>query len=448
MPASPTSTACSPPAPAATCCSSRLLSAMTPRPDMHAKLKGALAFFQHEAAGGVVLVAAAAVALIVSNSPLEWLYERLLDTPVGVRVGPLALDKPLLLWINDGLMAVFFFLVGLEIKRELLRGELSTFGQAALPALAAVGGMVVPALIYVAINAGDPVALRGWAIPPPPTSPLRSACWRCWARASRPRSRCSCWRWRSSTISAPSSSSPLFYTADLHWVSLLLAGLGATLLLALNRRGVTRLAPYLLTGVFIWVCVLKSGVHATLRRRRGGHRHPDRRCAGRQDRGRVDALEQLEESLHPWVAFAILPLFAFANAGVSLQGLSLAKLIEPVPLGIALGLFIGKPLGIFAATWLAVAAGLAPRPQGASWAQVLGVGMLGGIGFTMSLFIGMLAFSEPAHAAQLRLGVLSGSLLSALAGFSCCASARLGGPDRRDDPGLQRLGAVIGPTCL
>ena len=393
-----------------------------------AKLEGALAFFQHEAAGGVVLVAAAAAALIISNSPLDWLYARLLDTPVGVRAGPLALEKPLLLWINDGLMAVFFFLVGLEIKRELLRGELSTFGQAALPVVAAVGGMVVPALIYVAINAGNPVALRGWAIPS--ATDIAFAVGVLALLGPRIPSSLKVFLLALAILDDLGAILiiALFYTANLHWVSLLLAGMGAAVLLALNRRGVTRLAPYLLTGIFIWVCVLKSGVHATL----AGVVVAIAIPMSATGAGEPTLLEQLEESLHPWVAFAILPLFAFANAGVSLQGLSLAKLIEPVPLGIALGLFIGKPVGIFCASWVAVVGGLAPRPEGASWAQLLGVGMLGGIGFTMSLFIGMLAFTEPAHAAPLRLGVLSGSLLSALAGFLVL---RFSAPGRPGSPG-------------
>jgi Na+:H+ antiporter, NhaA family len=405
---------------------------MTARPDRHAKLKGALAFFQHEAAGGVVLVAAATVALVVSNSPLEPLYERLLDTPVGVHAGPLALEKPLLLWINDGLMAVFFFLVGLELKRELLRGELSTFGQAVLPALAAVGGMAVPALIYVALNAGDPVALRGWAIPSATDIAFAVGVLALVGPRIPPSLKVFLLALAILDDLGAILIIALFYTADLHWVSLLLAGLGATLLLALNRRGVTRLAPYLLTGLFIWVCVLKSGVHATLAGVVVAIAIPIGAARGAKTAGEATLIEQVEEALHPWVAFAILPLFAFANAGVSLQGLSLARLAEPVPLGIALGLLLGKPLGIFAATWLAVAARLAPRLQGASWTQVLGVGMLGGIGFTMSLFIGMLAFSEPGHAAQLRLGVLSGSLLSALAGF---VVLRFSAPARPGSPG-------------
>jgi NhaA family Na+:H+ antiporter len=219
-----------------------------------------------------------------------------------------------------------------------------------------------------------------------------------------------------------------FYTADLHWLSLLTAASGCAVLFVLNVRGVVRLAPYLLTGVFIWVCVLKSGVHATL----AGVIVAISIPLGVSDDHAPSRLEQLEERLHPWVAFGILPLFAFANAGVSLTGLSLAKLIEGVPLGIALGLCIGKPIGILGATAIAVVAGIAPRPEGASWRQLAGIGMLGGIGFTMSLFIGMLAFTDPAHATQLRLGVLTGSLLSAIAGYLVL---RLTAPAPRGLPG-------------
>jgi NhaA family Na+:H+ antiporter len=380
---------------------------------MRATLKGALAFLQHEAAGGVILLIAAAMALIVSNSPLDWLYDSLLDTPVSVRVGALALDKPLLLWINDGLMAVFFLLVGLEIKRELMRGELSTVRQAALPAIAAAGGMAVPALIYVATNLGNPAALKGWAIPSATDIAFAVGV----LTLLGPRVPASLKVFLLALAILDDLGAILiiaaFYTADLHWLSLLLAAAGGAVLLALNLRGVTRLAPYVLAGVFIWVCVLKSGVHATLAGVVVAIAIP---LGGKGDE-EPSLLEDLEERLHPWVAFGILPLFAFANAGVSLAGLTPGKLLEPVPLGIALGLFLGKPIGIVGTTALAVLARLAARPEGASWAQLAGVGMLGGIGFTMSLFIGMLAFEDAAHAAQLRLGVLAGSLLSAIAGY-------------------------------
>jgi len=382
------------------------------------KLKGALAFVHHEAAGGLVLMAAALAALIASNSPLAWLYDGFLDTPVGVRVGPLGIDKPLLLWINDGLMAVFFFLVGLEIKRELLRGELSTLGQAMLPALAAVGGMAVPAIVYVAINAGDAAALKGWAIPT--ATDIAFSVGVLALLGSRIPASLKIFLLALAIIDDLGAIIiiALFYTEHLSPTSLALAAAGIAVLWALNARGVSRPAPYVLAGIFIWVCVLKSGVHATL----AGvivalaiplQSGPLQSQAPEQP----SLLEQLEESLHPWVAFAVLPLFAFANAGVSLQGLSLAKLMEPVPLGIAAGLFPGKAIGILGATWIAVALGLARKPEGASWAQLAGLAVLGGIGFTMSLFIGMLAFPDPAYAAQLRLGVLAGSLISAVVGY-------------------------------
>jgi NhaA family Na+:H+ antiporter len=392
----------------------------------HSKLKGALAFVHHEAAGGLVLMAAAAAALIASNSPLAWLYDGFLDTPVGVRVGPLALDKPLLLWINDGLMAVFFFLVGLEIKRELLRGELSTFGQAVLPALAAVGGMAVPAAIYVAINAGDPAAAKGWAIPTATDIAFSVGVLALLGSRVPPSLKIFLLALAIIDDLGAIIIIALFYTEHLSPASLALAAAGIAVLWALNARGVSRPAPYVLAGIFIWVCVLKSGVHATLAGVIVALAIPFRSETPEQ----ISLLEELEESLHPWVAFAVLPLFAFANAGVSLQGLSLAKLLAPVPLGIALGLLVGKPLGIFGATWLAVKGGLASKPEGASWAQLLGIGMLGGIGFTMSLFIGMLAFPDPAYAAQVRLGVLAGSLMSAVVGYLLIRTASAKIPDK------------------
>ena len=386
---------------------------MTDRPDVGTRLKGALAFLHHEAAGGFVLVIAALIALLASNSPLERLYDGFLDTPVGVRVGPLALDKPLLHWINDGLMAIFFFLVGLEIKREVLRGELSSFGQAALPVAAALGGMVVPAVVYVAVTAEDPAALRGWAIPA--ATDIAFAVGVLALLGSRIPSSLKIFLLALAIIDDLGAIIIIacFYTEHLSLPSLALAAAGVVMLAALNFRGVTRLAPYALTGVFIWVCVLKSGVHATLAGVVVALAIP---LAGKTD-SEPGLLEQLEEALHPWVAFAVLPLFAFANAGVSLQGLSFDKLLEPIPLGIALGLFAGKAIGIFGATWIAVMGGLAGKPEGATWLQILGVAALGGIGFTMSLFIGMLAFPEPAQAASVRIGVLAGSTASALVGY-------------------------------
>ena len=287
-----------------------------------------------------------------------------------------------------------------------------------LPLVAAIGGMIVPATIYVAFNAEDPTALRGWAIPA--ATDIAFAVGVLALLGPRVPSSLKIFLLALAIIDDLGAIAiiALFYTEQLSFASLALAAAGIAILAMLNVRGVTRLAPYALTGIFIWVCVLKSGVHATL--------------AGvvvalaiplRKGEGEPSLLERLEESLHPWVAFAVLPLFAFANAGVSLQGLSLDKLMEPIPLGIAAGLFVGKTIGIFGATWIAVMGGVAGKPEGATWLQVLGVAMLGGIGFTMSLFIGMLAFPDPALAASLQLGVLAGSLTSAVAGYAVLAAA-------------------------
>jgi NhaA family Na+:H+ antiporter len=287
---------------------------------------------------------------------------------------------------------------------------------------------VVPALFYIACNAGDAVALRGWAIAS--ATDIAFAVGVLALLGDRVPASLKVFLLALAILDDLGAILIIaaFYTSDLHWSALVLAGAGTTLLWALNAGGVTRLAPYLLTGLFIWVCVLKSGVHATLAGVIVAWAIPLRRPAP----DRPSLLEELEESLHPWIALGVLPLFAFANAGVSLQGLSPGLVLEPLPLGIALGLFIGKPLGILGAVAIAVVAGLAPRPEGASWAQLAGVGALGGIGFTMSLFIGMLAFSDARHAAQLRLGVLVGSLLSAAAGYLILRWAAAPLPARRE----------------
>jgi NhaA family Na+:H+ antiporter len=377
-------------------------------------------FLHVEASGAIMLLLAAAAALIVSNSRFATFYNVLLQVPLGIRLGPLEVDKPLLLWINDGLMAVFFFLVGLEIKRELLRGELSTFGQAVLPALAALGGMAVPAAMYVAINVGDATALRGWAIPT--TTDIAFSVGVLALLGGRVPTSLKVFLLALAIIDDLGAILiiALFYTEHLSWSMLAPAAVGAVVLCALNARGVLRAAPYILVGIFIWLCVLESGVHATLAGVVVALAIP----LGKTTPERASLLERLAENLHRWVAFAVLPLFAFVNAGVSLQGLSLVKLAEPITLGIVAGLFPGKMLGILGATWLAVAAGLAQKPAGASWAQICGLAVLGGIGFTMSLFIGMLAFDDPAHAAQLRLGVLAGSVASAVVGYLLLANFR------------------------
>lgn len=361
-----------------------------------------------------MLLLASALALIAANSPLGSIYAALLDTPVVVQIGAFKIAKPLLMWINDGLMAIFFFLVGLEIKRELVVGELSSVDRAALPAVAAVGGMVVPALVYTAFNFRDPIAREGWAIPAATDIAFAVAV----LALLGPRIPASLKLFLLALAIIDDLGAiiiiALFYTDALSALSLGLALTGIIALAIVNRCGVTRLAPYVLLGLFIWACVLKSGVHATLAGvivalfvpLQGGDDAPS------------SPLESAEEALHPWVAFGILPLFAFANAGVSLGATTWSTLLGPVPLGIALGLFLGKQIGIFGATWLMVRAGLASLPAGSTWPQIWGVSILGGIGFTMSLFVGGLAFPEGTGAADVRIGVLVGSLLSAVVGYA------------------------------
>ncbi len=371
-------------------------------------------FLRHEATAGILVMSAAALALIVDNSPLSPLYGAVLNAPVSLRIGAFSLDKTLLLFINDGLMAVFFLLIGLEIKREIISGELATREQALLPVLAAIGGMIVPALIYVAINRGDATALRGWAIPAATDIAFALGVLALLGRRVPASLKVFLLAFAIIDDLGAIVIIALFYTADLSVTALGVALCGVAVLVALNRSGVTRIAAYVVTGVLIWVFVLKSGVHATLAGVVVGLAVP---IEGSSD-GDESPLHRLEETLHPWVAFGILPVFAFANAGVSLAGVSFAHLLQPIPLGITLGLLIGKPAGILGATWAAVRSGICRMPEGATWGQVLGVAMLGGIGFTMSLFIGMLAFPDPSHAAAIRIGVLGGSVLSAVFGYA------------------------------
>ncbi len=377
--------------------------------------RGAAAFFQHEAAGGIVMMIAAVIALVVSNSPLAGAYQALLDLPVSIRAGQLALDKPLLHWINDGLMAVFFCLVALEIKRELLVGELSSRAQALLPLVAAIGGMAVPAAIYVAINAGDAAALDGWAIPTATDIAFAVAVLSLLGPGVPASLKVFLLALAIIDDLGAIVIIAIFYTSKLSLLALVLAGIGVAGLAVLNLRGVTRIAPYMLVGFAVWVCVLKSGIHATLAGVLVGLAIPMR---GAQPNGDTSPLEHLEHQLHPWVSFAVLPLFGFANAGVELTGLTLGDLGHNVTLGVALGLLLGKPIGILGACWLAQRAGLCPLPAGATWPQMAGVAMLAGIGFTMSLFIGILAFADPAFSTPVRLGVLLGSLLAAGIGYS------------------------------
>ena len=386
---------------------------MAERKPLRARVSGVKAFFEHEAAGGIVLLAAAMLGLILMNSPASQVYEALLETHVPIGLAPFALDKSLLHWINDGLMAIFFFLVGLEIKRELVVGELSTAKQAALPVIAAVGGMIVPAVIYAALNWGDPIALRGWAIPA--ATDIAFAVGVLALLGDRIPAPLKIFLLALAIIDDLGAIViiALFYTASLSLVALGLAAVGIAALVLLNQRGVTAIWPYLLIGLLIWVCVMESGVHATLAGVATALAVPLAPAPGHSE----GTLERLELAIGPWVRFFVLPLFAFANAGVSLSGITLAHVTSSIPMGIALGLLVGKATGIFAFSFVAIRMRLATPPEGATWAQIFGVAVLGGIGFTMSLFIGMLAFSDPAYAAPLRLGVLVGSLMSAVGGY-------------------------------
>jgi len=310
-------------------------------------------------------------------------------------------------------MAIFFFLVGLEIKRELVVGELSTAKQAALPVIAALGGMIVPALIYAALNWGDPVALRGWAIPA--ATDIAFAIGVLALLGDRIPTPLKIFLLALAIIDDLGAIViiALFYTASLSWIALALAAVGIAALALLNHRGVTAIWPYLLIGLFIWVCVMESGVHATLAGVATALAVPLTPAPGHTE----STLERLELAIGPWVRFGVLPLFALANAGVPLAGITAAHVVGAIPMGIILGLLIGKPVGIFAFSFAAIRAGLATKPDGATWPQIFGVAILGGIGFTMSLFIGMLAFTDAERAAEIRIGVLLGSLASALAGY-------------------------------
>jgi Na+:H+ antiporter, NhaA family len=363
-------------------------------------------FLALEAAGGILLAGAALVALMWENSPAGPLYDAVLSLPVSVQIGPLALAKPLVLWINDGLMAIFFLLVGIEIKREVMEGELSSRERAILPVIAALGGMAAPAIVYLALTGFDPASLNGWAIPT--ATDIAFSLGVLSLLGNRVPSSLKVFLLALAIIDDLGAIViiAIFYTADLSLASLIMAAVALCVLFALNARGVIRLAPYVIVGLILWVSVLKSGVHATLSGVALAFAIP------------LKSGQAVEEGLHPWVVYLILPLFAFANSGVSFTGLTLDFLTAPIPLGVALGLFLGKQAGVFLVSWLAIRLGIARLPEEATWLQFYGIAVLTGIGFTMSLFIGTLAFSDPAAAAAVRMGVLLGSLLSTLLGLA------------------------------
>ena len=364
-------------------------------------------FFKMESAGGILLVIAAAIAMTIANSPLGETYQSVLHTYVfGMSVSH---------WINDGLMAVFFLLIGLEVKRELLEGALKSKETAIFPAIAAVGGILTPALIYVAFNANDPEAISGWAIPA--ATDIAFALGIMALLGKRVPVSLKVFLLAVAIIDdlGVVVIIALFYTGDLSTMALLVGFIMTGVLFMLNAKEVTKLTPYMIVGAILWFAVLKSGVHATLAGVVIGFAIP---LNGKQ--GEHSPLKHMEHALHPYVAFGILPLFAFANAGISLEGVSMSGLTSMLPLGIALGLLVGKPLGIFTFSWAAVKMGVAKLPEGVNFKHIFAVSVLCGIGFTMSIFISSLAFGNvsPEFDTYARLGILMGSTTAALLGYA------------------------------
>ncbi len=378
---------------------------MTMPTDRSSMLKN---FLRSEAAGGILLMVAAVLAMVVANSPLAEGYFYALH----VYLGPLSL----LHWINDGLMAVFFLLVGLEIKREFVGGQLARWSDRALPMIAAASGMALPALVYLAIAGSTPGLARGWAIPA--ATDIAFAVGVMALLGKRVPTSLKLFLVTVAIVDDMGAVAiiAIAYTDDLNAIALL-ASLGImALMFALNRGGVTRLLPYLLLASMLWLTVLMSGVHATIAGVLSAMFIPIQaspNASGSQE----GPLYRLEHAIQPWVAYAIVPLFGFANAGVSFAGIGVEHLLAPLPLGVAAGLFIGKQAGIFGAVWMCIKLRLAPQPANTTWVQIYGVCLLCGIGFTMSLFIGGLAFTDPLLIDEVKIGVLGGSILSASLGF-------------------------------
>lgn len=373
------------------------------------------AFFKMEASGGILLMIATVLAIIAANSGLQGYYDLILKTPFEIRIGELGLAKPLLLWINDGLMAIFFFVVGLELKRELMEGELSDKRNILLPAVGAVGGMLVPALIYLMFNADDPVAFSGWAIPA--ATDIAFALGILSLLGSRVPVSIKIFLTSLAIFDDIGAIIiiAIFYTSQISLTALTIAAICIPVLLALNRFNVVAKSPYIFIGIILWIATLKSGVHATLAGVLLAMFIP---MSSKTD-PQVSPLKSLEHSLHSVVAFWVLPIFAFANAGIDFAGISSEQVFHGVPIGIALGLFIGKQIGVFGFCWLFIRIGLTRLPSGMNWMSLYGTSALCGIGFTMSLFIGSLAFEESGVDLLFdeRVGILLGSLLSGVLGY-------------------------------
>jgi len=389
-------------------------------------------FLRLESAAGILLIGAAVLALVCANSPLEEFYDGFREMPVAVVFGELQIAKPWLLWINDGLMAVFFLLVSLEIKRESLTGQLAGVDRLMLPLVCAVAGVIVPALLFTALNHDNPGAMRGWAVPT--ATDIAFALGVLSLLGSRVPTGM---KLLLSTIAVVDDLIAiliiaLFYAHDLSWVALGWAAAMVAGMMLLNRKGVTALTPYLLLGVALWVFMLKSGIHATLAGVITGllvpHVSPDNDIP---DEVEHSPLESLEQALHPWVAYAIVPLFAFVNAGLSLGGLGMEQVFSALPFGVMLGLVVGKPIGITLAALAMRATGKVRWPEGMDLKAMIGMGMLCGIGFTMSLFIGSLAFQSPYYEESV-LGVLAASVVASLLGMAWLRVVLPARPDPQD----------------
>ncbi|UJF19682.1 Na+/H+ antiporter NhaA [Vibrio sp. SS-MA-C1-2] len=374
-------------------------------------------FLKLESAGGILLIIASILAMVFANTAFQGLYHGFLNTPVTVGVGALVIDKPLILWINDGLMAVFFLVIGLEVKRELLEGSLATKEQAIFPAVAAVGGMVIPALVFLMFNFGDDIARDGWAIPA--ATDIAFALGIMALLGSRVPISLKIFLLALAIIDDLGAIViiALFYSSDLSVMALVIAFAATALLFWMNIKDVTKISWYVVVGIILWVSVLKSGVHATLAGVVIGFAIP-LKGDSKKDK-EYSPLKTMEHALHPYVAYFILPIFAFANAGVSLQGVSMGGLTSMLPLGIIFGLLFGKPIGITLASWLAVKSGMAKLPEGVTFIHIVAVSVLCGIGFTMSMFISSLAFEQASadFGTYSRLGILIGSLLAAVIGY-------------------------------
>jgi NhaA family Na+:H+ antiporter len=372
-------------------------------------------FLQLEAAGGILLVVAAAIAMILANTPLSFLYNMLIDIPMVIQIGALEIAKPLLLWVNDGLMAVFFLLVGLELKRELIEGELTSAKKVVLPAFGAIGGMLVPALVYVYFNHDDPSAISGWAIPA--ATDVAFALGVLSLLGKRVPNSLKIFLISLAIFDDVGAIIIIafFYTSKISMLALVVTAICLVVLFIMNRKGVLRTGAYVFVGAIMWTSLLKSGVHATLAGVALAMFIPIKTGKSSEQ----SPLIKLEHSLQAPVAFFILPFFAFCNAGLTFNEIGVEQLTHSIPLGIALGLFVGKQLGVFAFCWLSIQLRLAERPSDMSWSSLYGVAVLCGIGFTMSLFIGSLAFQETGlnRVVDERLGIIMGSLLSGIFGY-------------------------------